>query len=99
MKSIISAATALSIALLAAPQAHAVGCLSGAVVGGVAGHAAGHHGIIGAVGGCAVGHHLARQRNAERARQRELARQQQIDNSNTGSSAAPNSLTPATARP
>ena len=38
-------------------EAGAVGCLSGAAVGGVAGHMAGHHGLIGAAAGCAVGHH------------------------------------------
>ena len=38
--------------------AQAAGCLSGAAVGGVAGHVAGHHGLLGAAGGCAVGHHM-----------------------------------------
>jgi hypothetical protein len=41
-----------------APSAQAVGCLSGAAVGGVAGHMAGHHAVLGAIGGCAVGHHM-----------------------------------------
>ncbi len=51
-------------------QAGAVGCLSGAAVGGVAGHYAGHHAILGAAAGCAVGHHakvLQRRRAAEAA--------------------------------
>jgi hypothetical protein len=40
-------------------QAFAAGCLKGAAVGGVAGHVAGHHGVMGAAAGCAVGHHEA----------------------------------------
>jgi hypothetical protein len=30
-----------------------------AIVGGVAGHVAGHHGVLGAAAGCIVGHHEA----------------------------------------
>jgi hypothetical protein len=30
------------------------------VVGGVAGHVAGHHGVLGAAAGCAIGHHEAK---------------------------------------
>jgi hypothetical protein len=37
------------------------------VVGGVAGHVAGHHAVIGAVGGCIVGHHYAKEKEKERA--------------------------------
>jgi hypothetical protein len=33
--------------------------MTGAVVGGVAGHVAGRHAVLGAVGGCVVGHHMA----------------------------------------
>lgn len=33
------------------------GCLTGAAVGGVAGHVAGGHGVLGAAAGCAIGHH------------------------------------------
>ncbi len=40
-------------------KAGAVGCLSGAAIGGVAGHVAGHHGLLGAAAGCAIGHHEA----------------------------------------
>ena len=39
--------------------AHAAGCIKGAAVGGVAGHIAGHHGLLGAAAGCAVGRHEA----------------------------------------
>lgn len=55
-------------ASLTAPPARA-GCLSGAVVGGVAGHMV-HHGVLGAAAGCAVGHHhakVAQQRQHEAA--------------------------------
>jgi hypothetical protein len=41
--------------------AHAAGCLKGAVIGGVAGHLAGHHGVLGAGAGCVIGHHEASQ--------------------------------------
>jgi hypothetical protein len=43
-------------AIGAARPADAAGCLKGAAVGGIAGHFAGHHGLIGAGIGCAVGH-------------------------------------------
>lgn len=49
----------LGAAAFAVPQAQAIGCVSGAAVGGVAGHVAGHHGLLGAAAGCAVGHHEA----------------------------------------
>ncbi len=71
------AATLLSVSLLAAPHAEAIGCLSGAAAGGVAGHVAGHHGLLGAVAGCAVGHHMAANRNR-------AARQQQMQNNQQG---------------
>ena len=45
--------------------AEAKGCLKGAAVGGVAGHFAGHHGVLGAIGGCAVGHHMANEKNKQ----------------------------------
>ncbi len=44
--------------LLVAGAAQA-GCLTGAAIGGVAGHVAGHHGLLGAAAGCAIGHHEA----------------------------------------
>lgn len=37
--------------------ANARGCLSGAAVGGVAGHVAGKHAVLGAAAGCAINHH------------------------------------------
>jgi hypothetical protein len=66
----------LSTAVLPGP-AHAAGCLKGAVVGGAAGHFAGHHGLLGAGAGCVIGRHEANKK----------ARQQQMNsNANTGSS-------------
>jgi len=53
---------------LAAPTAHAKGCIKGALVGGVAGHFA-HHGILGAAAGCVVGHHMANKHAREQSYQ------------------------------
>jgi hypothetical protein len=48
MKSIVIAAGLLvGLAGIAATPANAAGCLKGAVVGGVAGHYVGHHGVLG----------------------------------------------------
>ena len=67
---LIPAAGAMALGLMVAPiNAHAAGCLKGAAVGGVAGHMAGHHGVLGAGAGCAVGHHEASKHEAEQARQ------------------------------
>jgi hypothetical protein len=67
--------TLLSGILLAAP-ANAAGCLKGAVVGGTAGHFAGHHGLLGAGAGCLVGRHEANKK----------APQQTANNGGSGSS-------------
>jgi hypothetical protein len=45
----------------------AAGCLKGAVIGGVAGHYVGHHGVLGAGAGCLIGHHEATKHARERA--------------------------------
>lgn len=59
MKSLsMQAAVIFAMALLPV-SANAAGCLKGAAVGGVAGHMAGHHGLLGAGAGCAIGHHHA----------------------------------------
>ena len=58
MKTMIAAFALIAAGTAAVPSnAYAIGCLSGAAVGGVAGHYAGHHGVLGAAAGCAVGHH------------------------------------------
>jgi hypothetical protein len=59
------AATAISLLAITAP-AGAKGCIKGALVGGAAGHLAGHHGVLGAAAGCIVGHHEANKRNNPR---------------------------------
>ncbi len=67
MKSIVAMLALIAAGSTMMPNdAAAIGCLSGAAVGGVAGHVAGHHGLLGAAAGCAVGHHAAvvRRRNA-----------------------------------
>lgn len=58
---IAAALTVLSVPFLSAP-ADAAGCLKGALVGGVAGHYVGHHGLLGAGIGCLVGRHRANAR-------------------------------------
>jgi hypothetical protein len=52
------AAIAIALVAITAP-AEAKGCIKGALLGGAAGHFAGHHGLIGAAAGCAIGHHEA----------------------------------------
>ena len=61
MKTIISCA-AVFLTLATVTTAEAKGCLTGAVVGGTAGHFAGHHGVIGAAAGCVIGRHEANKR-------------------------------------
>jgi hypothetical protein len=65
-KAMMFAAGMLVLAGAAAMQPAEAGCLSGAAVGGVVGHFAGHHGLIGAGVGCAVGHHREAMRYRER---------------------------------
>ncbi len=68
MKTIIALTALVAAGSFAMPrEAAALGCLSGAAVGGVAGHYAGHHGLLGAAAGCAVGHHAAVVRNRRAA--------------------------------
>ena len=73
---LLSGLMALATLPLAVP-AHAIGCVSGAVLGGVGGHYAGRHGLLGAAAGCAIGHQAAVRQNRERAAAREAERQQQ----------------------
>ena len=58
MRHTILALAAIGLLATGVSSADAKGCLTGAAVGGVAGHMAGH-GVLGAAGGCAVGHHMA----------------------------------------
>jgi hypothetical protein len=66
---LVSAAFALGVAVitLSATPAPAAGCLKGAVIGGVAGHYVGHHGLLGAGAGCLIGRHEADKHARERA--------------------------------
>src|SRR5690242_9641139 len=68
MKSmLVAAAAALAVIGLSSSPSEAAGCVKGAMVGGVDGHFAGHHGLVGAGVGCAIGHHEAYRRDRERA--------------------------------
>jgi uncharacterized protein YcfJ len=74
---------AVALGLAAAPvvmssPAQAIGCLSGGAAGAVAGHYAGHHGVVGAIGGCIVGHHMhKKQMREERTRRNDYQQQPQ----------------------
>ena len=61
-------AIALAAGMLAS-SANAKGCLKCAAVGGVAGHLAGHHGVLGAGAGCVIGHHEANKHARQQATQ------------------------------
>jgi outer membrane lipoprotein SlyB len=61
----LTAALCAAGLLVSVNSAQAAGCLSGAVVGGVAGHAV-HHGVMGAVAGCAYGHHLHKEQERKK---------------------------------
>ena len=66
MKSIATLGLALMMALsIWSPAANAAGCLKGAVVGGVAGHYAGNHGLLGAGASCLIGRHYAKKHARE----------------------------------
>jgi hypothetical protein len=52
------AALALAFSTATIP-AQAKGCIKGALIGGTAGHFAGHHGLLGAAAGCVIGRHEA----------------------------------------
>ena len=71
MKRALVLAIPLLAAGLAGGPANAAGCLKGAAIGGVAGHFAGHHGLLGAGAGCLIGHHEASKHARERAQQQQ----------------------------
>jgi hypothetical protein len=66
MMKVVIAGAAILLALASISGAQAKGCLKGAAVGGVAGHFAGHHGLMGAAAGCVIGRHEANKRERER---------------------------------
>ena len=60
MKRVLMAAALVAMAgAVPLGSANAAGCLKGALIGGVAGHYVGHHGLLGAGVGCLVGRHHA----------------------------------------
>jgi uncharacterized protein YcfJ len=69
MKSMLTAAAAmLAVIGLSSGPSEAAGCVKGAVIGGIAGHFVGHHGLLGAGAGCAIGHHEANRHDQEQGR-------------------------------
>jgi len=60
MKAILGGLVLSLFVTMTIVPADAKGCIGGAVVGGAAGHMAGHHGLLGAPAGRAIGHHEAR---------------------------------------
>jgi outer membrane lipoprotein SlyB len=62
MKVLVGCA-AIILTLATVTSVNAKGCLKGAVVGGVGGHYAAHHGILGAAAGCVIGRHEANKRD------------------------------------
>jgi hypothetical protein len=77
MKFTLLPAVALLMAVgWATVPAQAAGCLKGAAVGGVAGHFAGHHGVLGAGAGCVIGRHEAPKHVREKAQQQQYEQQQ-----------------------
>jgi len=70
MKTIFACACMSLVMLIPATPASARGCIKGALIGGTAGHFAGHHGVLGAAAGCVVG------RNQANKREREMREQQ-----------------------
>src|SRR6202163_3320217 len=67
-----------------AAPVQAAGCLKGAAVGGVAGHYAGHHGVLGAGAGCVIGHHEATKHAREKAQQQQGSSGDNQANPNSG---------------
>lgn len=70
-KTLLPAVVLLMAAGWATAPAEAAGCLKGAAIGGVAGHFAGHHGVLGAGAGCVIGHHQAAKHAREKAQQQQ----------------------------
>ncbi len=67
---IIATASAMTVVtLLSVGTAAAKGCITGAIIGGVAGHSLAERGVVGAVAGCLAGRALA---NRQARRQREI---------------------------
>ena len=74
MRKVLIGSAILGLAVASAGAAEARGCIKGAVVGGVAGHYAGRHGVLGAAAGCVVGRHEANKADRQQAPQPQPAR-------------------------
>jgi len=71
-KLLLTLAVAAPLAI-APTAASAIGCLSGAAAGGVAGHYMGHHAIKGALAGCVAGHYAKKAMVAHKKAQAQKA--------------------------
>ena len=81
-------APALALGLISVPltvEAKPGGCLKYGAAGAVAGHYAGHHGVMGAIAGCALGMH----------KRREYKREMRMQHQSAAPAPAQRSLTPA----
>jgi len=67
---VVGAALTIGAIGFAPGEANAAGCIKGAMIGGAAGHFAGHHGLLGAAAGCIIGRHSANRREREMYRDR-----------------------------
>ena len=78
---LIAGAVAISLSLGLSPApAQARGCIKGAIIGGIAGHFAGRHGMVGAGAGCVIGRSRANNLERERARREDDAQYRQYNN-------------------
>ena len=69
MKSALVTVSLVGCLAIFSQAAEAKGCLTGAAVGGVAGHVVGEHGVLGAAVGCAIGRHKANKKAKQEAAQ------------------------------
>ncbi len=69
MRLVGHAAALAIVTLMGAGAAEAKGCITGAIIGGLAGHYLAERGVVGAVAGCLGGRYLA---NRQARRQREI---------------------------
>ncbi len=72
MKKLLIVPAVLGFAAFASIAPASAGCVTGALVGGIAGHLV-HHGAVGAGAGCAYGVHKSHEREREMDRGRSSA--------------------------
>jgi hypothetical protein len=73
LKFILPPALAFVVLLPLSAEAKPGGCLKYGAAGAVAGHYAGHHGVMGALAGCALGIHKRREYKREMRMQQQSA--------------------------